>query len=142
MIELAAIVARYLGITGMVAVGIIVFYEGLPLGPIRYIPWVGPALAGLVDGRVDREREAALEGYVKQAELTAAEAELAQVKRQLDASRKATEGFQELLAHAQAAEREIIERDRIEDEQFAERLRAAGRSRLLDVDDLNWLRKH
>lgn len=140
MIELAAIVARYLGITGMVAVGIVVFYEGLPLGPIRYIPWVGPALAGFVDGRVDREREAALEGYVKQAELTAAEAEIALVKRQLDASRKATAGFQELLAAAQAADREQDEKDGADNAAFTEELKASGRARPLDQRDIDWVR--
>ena len=48
-------IVRYLGFGGCVAVAMFVFYEGLPLGPIRYIPWVGPALEQLVDGRVDRE---------------------------------------------------------------------------------------
>ncbi len=46
---------RYLGFAGVVAVGMFIFYEGLPLGPLRYVPYVGPALAQLVDGRVDRE---------------------------------------------------------------------------------------
>ncbi|WP_189599059.1 hypothetical protein, partial [Mesorhizobium sp. M4B.F.Ca.ET.190.01.1.1] len=34
---------------------VILFYEGVPLGPVRDIPYVGPALSGIVDGRVDRE---------------------------------------------------------------------------------------
>lgn len=48
-------IVRYLGFGGCIAVAMFVFYEGLPLGPVRYIPWVGPALEQLVDGRVDRE---------------------------------------------------------------------------------------
>jgi len=37
--------------------GLITFYEGLPLGPLRSIPYVGPALSGFTDGRVDRVRK-------------------------------------------------------------------------------------
>jgi hypothetical protein len=44
-----------IGLPIVVAGGIILFYEGVPLGPVRYIPYVGAALARLVDGRVDRE---------------------------------------------------------------------------------------
>lgn len=43
------------GLPVVVAGAIVLFYEGVPLGPVRYIPYVGPALAGFVDGRVDRE---------------------------------------------------------------------------------------
>ncbi|WP_206628165.1 hypothetical protein, partial [Mesorhizobium sp. M1A.F.Ca.IN.020.06.1.1] len=42
------------GLPLVVAAGIILFYEGLPLGPLRDIPYVGPKLTGLVGGRVDR----------------------------------------------------------------------------------------
>lgn len=41
------------GLPIIVAGGIIFLYEGVPIGPLRDIPYVGPALAGLVDGRVD-----------------------------------------------------------------------------------------
>ena len=37
-----------------IAAGLI-FYEGVPIGPLRWIPYVGDALAYMVDGRVDRE---------------------------------------------------------------------------------------
>jgi hypothetical protein len=43
------------GLPLVVAGGIVFFYEGVPIGPLRYIPYAGPALASLVDGRVDRE---------------------------------------------------------------------------------------
>lgn len=46
--------SRY-GLPLVVAGGIVLAYEGVPIGPLRYIPYVGPALASLVDGRVDRE---------------------------------------------------------------------------------------
>lgn len=58
---LLATAVRFLGVTGCVALGIVIFYEGLPLGPLRYIPFLGPTLEQLVDGRVDRAfREGAL----------------------------------------------------------------------------------
>ncbi|OBQ90043.1 hypothetical protein [Mesorhizobium sp. AA23] len=44
-----------IGLPLVLAGGIILFYEGLPLGPLRDIPYVGPKLIGLVGGRVDRE---------------------------------------------------------------------------------------
>lgn len=43
------------GLPLIVAGGLIIFYEGVPIGPLRYIPYAGPAMASLVDGRVDRE---------------------------------------------------------------------------------------
>ncbi|TIM16297.1 MAG: hypothetical protein E5Y67_03635 [Mesorhizobium sp.] len=43
------------GLPLVVAGGVILAYEGVPIGPLRYIPYAGPALASLVDGRVDRE---------------------------------------------------------------------------------------
>ncbi|WP_136617082.1 MULTISPECIES: hypothetical protein [Mesorhizobium] len=43
------------GLPLIVAGGIVLFYEGVPIGPLRDIPWAGPKLASLVDGRVDRE---------------------------------------------------------------------------------------
>lgn len=51
-------IARYLGVTGCVALSIIIFYEGLPIGPLRDVPYLGDGLSSLVDGRVDRERAA------------------------------------------------------------------------------------
>jgi hypothetical protein len=44
-----------IGLPLVVAGGIVLFYEGVPIGPLRYIPWIGPALASVVDGRVDRQ---------------------------------------------------------------------------------------
>ncbi len=32
----------------------VLFYEGLPLGPLRLLPVLGPGLESMVDGRVDR----------------------------------------------------------------------------------------
>jgi hypothetical protein len=43
------------GLPIVVAGGIILYYEGLPLGPVRDVPYLGSALSRFVDGRVDRE---------------------------------------------------------------------------------------
>ena len=43
------------GLPIVVAGGIIFFYEGVPIGPLRDIPYAGPVLARFVDGRVERE---------------------------------------------------------------------------------------
>jgi hypothetical protein len=43
------------GLPLIVAGGIILFYEGVPIGPLRFIPYAGPVLASFVDGRVDRQ---------------------------------------------------------------------------------------
>ncbi|RWQ32827.1 MAG: hypothetical protein EOS20_04980 [Mesorhizobium sp.] len=46
------------GLPLVIAGGVILIYEGVPIGPLRYIPYAGPALANLVDGRVDRQYSA------------------------------------------------------------------------------------
>ncbi|MES0029994.1 hypothetical protein [Mesorhizobium sp. M0040] len=45
-----------IGLPLVVAAVIITGYEGLPIGPLRYIPFAGQYLAMITDGRVDRVR--------------------------------------------------------------------------------------
>ena len=47
------------GLPIIIILGFLIFYEGLPLGPLRNVPFVGHYLA-LVDGRVNRAREQAI----------------------------------------------------------------------------------
>lgn len=47
------------GLLALAFGAIVIFYEGLPLGPLRYVPYVGPALETITDGRVDKQRKAA-----------------------------------------------------------------------------------
>jgi hypothetical protein len=68
---IAAYVFRIIGLPGVVALGMLIFYEGLPLGPIRYIPYVGTTLAGFVDGRVDRERQLAKDAIIAESRAAA-----------------------------------------------------------------------
>ncbi|MBE1208093.1 hypothetical protein [Aminobacter carboxidus] len=117
----------------------LVIYEGIPLGPLRGIPILGTALEVVTDGRVDRERKAALAGYVQEAKLIAAEAELAETRRQLAAGRAATEGFAELLAAAQAREAELDVTNQQKEAEYEAQLAASGRACRLDADDLRFL---
>jgi hypothetical protein len=51
---LAFALSRF-GLPVVVAGGVILFYEGVPLGPLRDIPYLGPELASVADGRVERQ---------------------------------------------------------------------------------------
>lgn len=44
-----------MGLLVIAFAGVIIFYEGVPIGPLRYVPYAGKYLAMVVDGRVDRE---------------------------------------------------------------------------------------
>lgn len=56
----------------LVALGLILFYEGVPLAPwLRAAPVIGPTLEVLVDGRVDRVARAATADLVSRAEADA-----------------------------------------------------------------------
>lgn len=121
----------------IVVAGMLLFYEGLPVGPLRNVPYLGE----LVQGRVEAEREKAREGYVREARLIAAEARLAETERQLVAGRKALDGFAELLAEAQAREAAQSEQDAQDDAEFQAALKAANRSCSITDDDIRWLRR-
>lgn len=45
------------GLPLLVAAGIVIGYEGVPLGPVRYIPYVGQWASMIADGRVDHVRQ-------------------------------------------------------------------------------------
>lgn len=79
-----------IGLPLIVAGGLILFYEGVPLGPLRWIPVVGPRLEILTDGRVDAARKegALAERLAWEKRLREAEAEQrrkdAEKQKQLD----------------------------------------------------------
>ena len=116
----------------------LVFYEGIPAGPLRLIPgiqWLIP------EGRVAAAERAAREGYVRQADLTAAQAKRAEVERQLAAGRKALDGYAKLLAESQAREALAQTLSEAEIARYEQQLASSGRSCLLDQSDIDWLRK-
>lgn len=134
--------ARYLGVTGCVALAIVVFYEGLPLGPIRYIPYLGPALAGIADGRVDREREAAVEGLVTKVELDAEKAKADEYRRQVEAGRIVIEAYEEIARNALKKEELEDVQDTQDRREYEAKLDAEGRSCGLSQSDIDWLQRH
>lgn len=71
MSAIAVAIFRVIGLPGVVALGMLIFYEGLPIGPLRYVPYAGPVLAGFVDGRVDRERDLAREAVAAESRASA-----------------------------------------------------------------------
>lgn len=120
---------------------ILIYYEGLPIGPLARIPYVGPILTNVTGGRVEAERRKAREGYVQEARAIAAEAKLAETQRQLAAGRVALDSYSKLLQEAQAREASSdaeVER-KIADYEII--LAAKNRSCRLDQSDLDWLRQ-
>lgn len=107
-------------------VGCLLWYEGLP--------WV-------LDGRVDHVRREASAGMVAKAELAAAEAEADELRRQVEAGRKAVATYFSQLAITRAAQAAAEQTREQEIAAYEQRLEAAGRSCRLDLDDLDWLRK-
>ncbi len=87
------LLANPLGAAALVFVIMLGFYEGAPLGPLRWVPYLGPTLEQLVDGRVDRERRAAAlaERLAWQEAQRMAEAEHARRLREAQAKADAAE---------------------------------------------------
>lgn len=79
-----------LGLALIAIVATVIWYEGVSL------PFVGQVIYGEVAGR--------LEGYVALSEKVATDAKLAEIKRQAEASKAATEQFRKRVIEAEAAE--------------------------------------
>lgn len=90
---------------------------------------------------VRRAVDEALTEAVAGAKIAALEAQLAERNRQLEAGRKAAEGFAELLRQAQLREEQQAAIDAKEDADYESELAAAGRRCALDDADLDWLRR-
>lgn len=123
-------------LVGAVVAGVLAFivYEGIPIGPLARVPLIGPVLEDWTGGRVDAARRAALQGYVLESRAVAAEARIAEMQRQLDAGRKAADGFAELLAIAQADLAERAAADELETSEYEKRLGDRGKLDRADVD--------
>lgn len=64
---LNALVRSRVGLAAIVAVLMVLFYEGAPIGPLRYVPVVGKYAMALLDGRVDRVRQQAMVNFENEA---------------------------------------------------------------------------
>lgn len=128
------------GLLLIAALGVFIYYEGLPIGPFGRIPVIGPVLQEMTDGRVDRERKAAREGYVLEARAIAAEAQNKELKRQLLEGQEALKRYNDLLIAK-------MEADKVEDD-ANERARAeyqaaiAACSNDITDDDYRFLQRN
>lgn len=128
------------GLLLIAALGVFIFYEGIPIGPFGKIPYIGPVLQDFTDGRVDRERKAAREGYVIEARAIAAEAQNRELKRQLFEGQEALKRYNDLLIakmEADKAEDDANERDRA-----SYQAAIAACSNDVTDDDLRFLRRN
>lgn len=137
-----ALATSRIGLLVLAFAGIIIFYEGVPIGPLRLIPFVGPLLENVTDGRVDRERKRALEGFVLQSELDAERAKAAKADGLRQAAEHALYSYTRQAADEFAADDLYTERleARIADNEKL--LAARGRSCVLDSVDVDWLRQN
>ncbi|MDZ7823534.1 MAG: hypothetical protein U5K75_05480 [Ahrensia sp.] len=83
----------------LVAIGLIVFYEGVPLPQwLRDTPFIGSKIEELVDGRVDRVARAATEKLVDKAKVDKAEAEAEAARIMLKSAQKRADDLAEINA--------------------------------------------
>ncbi len=130
-------IARQIGIAGCCIVGLIIFYEGLPL--VSSIPLIGniPIIGDLAVGRVERAAIAARQGYVALAEKTALEAQLAEQERQRLAAAQSLEEYRKRLSAAVQAKEEAnakLEKIIADD--------SGSDGAVWDQSDIEWLSKH
>ncbi|CAB4326611.1 hypothetical protein BCH_01957 [Brucella sp. 191011898] len=121
----------YLKIGLGVAAGIVigsVYYNGIPV--LKDLPVVG----FLFDGQAKK-------GLVPEFQAAALRAERDELRRQGRANALVIEAYQVQLRNARAAEAAQIEKSEQEIADYEKKLAAAGRSCLLDRDDLQFLRQ-
>ncbi|SFJ55335.1 hypothetical protein SAMN04515648_4573 [Phyllobacterium sp. CL33Tsu] len=87
------------------------------------------------------ERNDARRGYVAEARATAAEAKADKIQRERNANQIVIDAYQVQLKNARAAEAEKVEKHETEIAEHEAKLRAAGRSCLVDDADRDWLLK-
>lgn len=119
------LVGGTIGAVGMLAL-CLVWYEGVPF---------------FLDGRIDVVRREARADLVSKTELAAAQAQAAEYRRQVEAGATTIKNFEQQLAIARRAASDREEESEREIRAYEVRLQAAGRSCLLDGDDIEWMRK-
>lgn len=130
-------VALLTALAGLVVVcGVVLHYEGLPIGPLRYIPGIHYLFP---EGKIERVKREAVDGLVQRSELTAALARVAETERQLASASIAAARYATLAQVAAAREADQIEADAIEDANYEKRLAEAGKSCRLDQSDLDYI---
>ncbi|MRG53985.1 hypothetical protein GF108_00095 [Phyllobacterium sp. SYP-B3895] len=87
------------------------------------------------------ERNDARRGYVAEAQATAAEAKADKIERERRADQIVIDAYQVKLKNTRAAEAEKVEQHETKIADYEAKLKAAGRSCLVDDADRNWLLK-
>lgn len=121
----------YLKIGAGCAVGIVltaIYFNGVPV--LKDLPYVG----ALFEGQAKK-------GLVPEFQATALRSELDELRRQGKANALVIEAYQVQLRNARAAEVAQIEKSEQEIADYEKKLAAAGRTCLLDRDDLQFLRQ-
>lgn len=118
-------------------VAIFCFYEGVP--GLKSVPFVGWAIEGRVDTVARLAAIDARKGYVLEAEKAALQARLAETQRQLREGAIVVEEYRKRQAADDVQEAKIAENHEREISEYEEKLKAAGRSRLLDESDLDFI---
>jgi hypothetical protein len=117
-----------LGLALLAIVGTVIHYEGISL------PIVGQVTNGEIAGR--------LEGYVALTEKISADVRAAELKRQADAARAATEQFRKRTIEAEAAEAvaqaDLEKRIALNEQRLLEAKRRCD----LDADDVDSILRH
>ncbi|WP_051614475.1 hypothetical protein [Phyllobacterium sp. UNC302MFCol5.2] len=90
---------------------------------------------------IPMERNDARRGYVAEARATAAEAKADKMERERKADQIVIDAYQVQLKNARAAEAEKVQQHETEIADYEAKLRAAGRSCLVDDADRDWLLK-
>lgn len=130
-------VAALTALVGALIVGLVVIhYEGVPIGPLRYIPGIHYVFP---EGKIERVKREAVTDLVKQSELDAANAKLAKAERDLASANIASARYATLYQEAQARNAAQVEADAKEDAEYVKRLREAGRSCDLSDPDLDYI---
>lgn len=114
-------------------------------GALGSIPYVAMALLAVYayNGIWEnpRIREEARAGMVAKAELSAAQSELSEQRRQAQAAIAATTAFAEALRQNEAKQREINAAEQKRLSEYAEQIKKQGRSCILNDDDVRELSK-
>lgn len=113
------------------------YYEGVPIGPLRYIPGIHYVFP---EGKIEREKRIALDGYVLKSELAAEQALRAKAERDMNAANLAAARYAAIMQEAQAREADQIEAEAKRNAAYEQKLKDAGRRCDLDQSDIDWLR--
>lgn len=138
-----AFIVRTLGLPLCIFIGMLGYYEGVPA--LRDIPFADqiPVVRELIAGRVPTERaKAATEaraGYVLESEKIAAEAKAAKLERERKANQIVIDAYQVQLMNLRTIEELRIEQHEQKIADYEAKLKAAGRSRLVDDADRRFL---